>query len=261
MLRAARQVREQQRLLGMQHRRLAEYRMALAQQYGMLSRYLQRVADWLPGVREGGRIRYQISVSVRTKGKHRVDADRCAAFPGPAPRFYVLLCDGCGTGTEAAAASFRAVGLLRQMLTAGLPPRYALGSLNSQLVLTGETGAVTVDLAEIRLDTGSACLYKWGAAPSYLLRRQKILRLGEGTLPPGIGMEGREERIRRLSLKKGETLVLASDGVAFDENRSFGDSIVSTGELADRLLREYGSSGEDDATLAVVRLGEMKGSG
>lgn len=261
MLRAARQVREQQRLLGMQHRRLMEYRMALAQQYGMLSRYLRRVADRLPGGCEGGRIRYRVSVSVRTRGKHRVDGDRCAAFPGPAPRFYVLLCDGCGTGKEAAAASLRAVGLLRQMLTAGLPPRYALGSLNSQLVLTGETGAVTADLAEIRLDTGFAALYKWGAAPSYLLRRQKAVRLGEGTLPPGIGMEGREERIRRLSLKKGETLVLASDGVAFDENRSFGDSIVSTGELAEQLLREYGSSGEDDATLAVVRLGKMKESG
>ena len=261
MLRAARQVREQQRLLAMQHRRLLEYRMALAQQYGMLSRYLQRVADQLPGGREGGAIRYQVSVSVRTKGKHRVDGDRCAAFPGPAPRFYVLLCDGCGTGREAAAASARAVRLLRQMLTAGLPPRYALGSLNSQLVLTGETGAVTADLAEIRLDTGLATLYKWGAAPSYLLRRQKTVRLGEGTLPPGIGMEDREERIRRLSLQRGETLVMASDGVAFDENRSFGDSIASTGALAEQLLREYGSTGEDDATLAVVRLGEMKESG
>ena len=121
LLREARRVREQQRLVQMQHRRLAEYRMALAQQYGMLSRYLQRVADRLPLGGSGGRIRYQVSVSVRSRGKHPIDGDRCAAFPGPAPRFYVLLCDGMGTGREAAEGSARAVRLLREMLRASPP--------------------------------------------------------------------------------------------------------------------------------------------
>ena len=257
VLREARRVKEQQRMLVMQHRRLTEYRMALAQQYGMLSRYLQRVADRLPLGCEKGRIRYRVSVSVRSQGKHRVDGDRCAAFPGLTPKFYVLLCDGCGTGPEAAAEAGEAVGLLRQMLTAGLPPRYALGSLNGFLVLTGRTGAVTADLAELRLDNGSALLYKWGAAPSYLVRRNKVGRLGGGSLPPGISMEDRGERIIRLRMNRGETLVMASDGVALDDSFLLEDSISSTGALAERLLKEYGSTGEDDATLAVVRLGEM----
>lgn len=259
LLREARRVKEQQRMLIMQHRRLTEYRMALAQQYGMLSRYLQRVADRLPLGCEKGRIRYQVSVSVRSKGKHRVDGDRCAAFPGLTPKFYVLLCDGCGTGPEAAAEAGEAVGLLRQMLTAGLPPRYALGSLNGFLVLTGRTGAVTADLAELRLDSGSALLYKWGAAPSYLVRRNQVKCLGGGSLPPGVSMEDRGERIIRLSLKRGETLVMASDGVALDDSCLREDSISTTGALAEKLLKEYGSTGEDDATLAVIRLGEMQG--
>lgn len=256
MLREARRVREQQRLVLMQHRRLAEYRMALAQQYGMLSRYLQRVADRLPLGGSRGQIRYQVSVSVRSREKHRVDGDRCAAFPGPAPRFYVLLCDGMGTGKEAAEGSTRAVRLLREMLTAGLSPRYALGSLNAQLVLLGQSGAVTADLAEIRLDTGSAALYKWGAAPSILLRRKEAVRLGVGSVPPGLGLESRGERVTRLSLSRGETLVMASDGVAFGDSMTPGDSIRSTGELAEELLKTY-ASGEDDATLAVIRLGEL----
>lgn len=66
------------------------------------------------------------------------------------------------------------------------------------------------------------------------------------------------ERIARLSLQKGQTLVLASDGVTFDESLSLPDTIEPTGPLADRLLRQYGSTGEDDATLAVIRLGPMK---
>lgn len=256
LLREARRVREQQRLVQMQHRRLAEYRMALAQQYGMLSRYLQRVADRLPLGGNGGRIRYQVSVSVRSRGKHPIDGDRCAAFPGPAPRFYVLLCDGMGTGREAAEGSARAVRLLREMLTAGLSPRYALGSLNAQLVLLGQPGAVTADLAEIRLDTASAALYKWGAAPSILLRRKEAVRLGVGSVPPGLGLESRGERVTRLSLSRGETLVMASDGVAFGDSVTLGDRVRPTGELAEELLKTY-ASGEDDATLAVIRLGEL----
>lgn len=52
--------------------------------------------------------------------------------------------------------------------------------------------------------------------------------------------------------------MLASDGVTFDESLSLPDTIEPTGPLADRLLRQYGSAGEDDATLAVIRLGPMK---
>ena len=52
--------------------------------------------------------------------------------------------------------------------------------------------------------------------------------------------------------------MLASDGVTFDESLSIPDTIEPTGPLADRLLRQYGSTGEDDATLAVIRLEPMK---
>lgn len=232
--------------------------MAVAQQYGMLSRYLQRVADGLPLQLSPGQIRYRVTVSVRSREKDRSDGDRCAAFPGTGPRFYILLCDGMGTGAPAAAQACQAVHLLKGMLTAGLPPGAALKSLNAQLLLTGDTGAVTADLCELRLDTGYASLYKWGAAPSYLLSRKTLRRIGGPGLPPGMELGSSGERIARLSLQKGQTLVLASDGVTFDESLSLPDTIEPTGPLADRLLRQYGSTGEDDATLAVIRLGPMK---
>ena len=258
VLREAARVREQQRLLEAQHKRREEYRMAVAQQYGMLSRYLQRVADGLPVQLSPGQIRYRVAVSVRSREKERTDGDRCAAFPGVGPRFYILLCDGMGTGAPAAVQACRAAHLLKGMLTAGLPPGAALKSLNAQLLLTGDTGAVTADLCELRLDTGYASLYKWGAAPSYLLSRKTFRRIGAPGLPPGMELGSSGERIARLSLQKGQTLVLASDGVTFDESLSIPDTIEPTGPLADRLLRQYGSTGEDDATLAVIRLEPMK---
>ena len=230
--------------------------MAVAQQYGMLSRYLQRLADSLPLRLTMGQIRYRVSVSVRSREKLRTDGDRCAAFPGVGPRFYILLCDGMGTGLPAAAEAGKALKLLQGMLTAGLPPGSALKSLNSHLLLTGGAGAVTADLCEIRLDTGYASLYKWGAAPSLLLGSKTVRVIGTPGLPPGMEIGASGERIARLSLQKGETLVLASDGVTFDDPPVPQSTIEPTGPLAERLLRAY-ASGEDDATLAVIRLGPL----
>ena len=74
------------------------------------------------------------------------------AFSGSDCRYFVVLCDGMGTGLGAARDGQQAGKLLRQMLTAGFPAEHALESLNSLLVLRGRAGAVTVDLAELRLD-------------------------------------------------------------------------------------------------------------
>lgn len=257
VLREAGRVREWERLLESQRRRREEYRMAVAQQYGMLSRYLQRLADTLPMQLTPGQIRYRVAVSVRSREKDRTDGDRCAAFPGVGPRFYVLLCDGMGTGAPAAVEAARAAGLLKGMLTAGLPPGSALKSLNAQLLLTGGTGTVTADLCELRLDTGYASLYKWGAAPSYLIGRRSLRTVGTPGLPPGMTLGESGERIARLSLQKGQTLVLASDGISFDDTLPPPDTVEPTGPLAERLLRQFGSSGEDDATVAVIRLGPL----
>ena len=114
---------------------------------------LRQLADRLPG-RSRRPWRYRVQVSARSKSRQRRDGDRVAAFAGPEGRFYVLLCDGMGTGPEAAAESRETVGLVMQMLQSGLTPGAVLGSINSQLALTQRGGAVTLDLAELHPDTG-----------------------------------------------------------------------------------------------------------
>lgn len=258
VLREAARLRERERLLEMQQRRREEYRMAVAQQYGMLSLYLRRVADGLPLHITVDQIRYRVSVSVRSREKGTVDGDRCAAFPGQGPRFYVLLCDGMGTGAAAAVEAMEGIRLLKGMLTAGLPPGLALRSLNAQLLLTGGSGAVTADLAEIRLDTGFVSLYKWGAAPSWLLGRHTVRPVGGPGLPPGVELGAAGERISRLSLRRGEYLVMATDGCVFDPPPEPQPEIRTTGDLAETLLTRTAAA-EDDATLAVIRLGPLAG--
>ena len=125
--------RDQLRVMQSQRSLRREYRAAMLQQYRFLSGYLHRLADQIPRREARRRASYRIEVSARTRQKEHANGDRCLAFPGVGCRYYVLLCDGMGTGLGAAEESRTAGNLLRQMLAAGMPPEYALGSLNALL--------------------------------------------------------------------------------------------------------------------------------
>ena len=246
---------EQLRLIQADHRRREEYRRALVQQYQFLAEYLRSLSDQLP--RRGDRkvAAYRIEVSSRSAAREKANGDKCLAFSGAGCRYFVLLCDGMGTGVGAADEGGRAAALLRQMLCAGFPAEHALRTMNSILALRDRAGAVTVDLAEVRLDTGQAAVYKWGAAPSYLLRRTGAEKIGTATPPPGISVTGCRETVEKLSLCRGEALILVSDGVEVGETlrREGMAPDAPPGEIAAKLLAS-GSGKEDDATVAVIRL-------
>lgn len=205
--------------------------------------------------REGTAPGFRVEVSARVWGKDGTGGDRCLAFPGTDLGYFVLLCDGMGTGLGAAREADSAAGLLRQMLTAGFPPEHALGTLNSLLVLRGAAGAVAVDLVHLHLDTGLLTLYKWGAAPSYLMTRGRAEKIGTAAPPPGISLGETQEAVRKLSLRRGEVLVLLSDGVDGEVAQILPELTPDAppGELAARIL-ERGRGGEDDALVAVIRL-------
>ena len=251
-----RRAREQLLLLQADRKRQQEYRTALAQQYQFLSAYLRKLADRLPGKAERPEAMFRAEAAVRSRGREEANGDRCLAFSGPDCRFYMVLCDGMGTGLGAARESYDAGKQLRQMLACGFPPEHALRSLNSLLALGGRAGAVTVDLAEVFLDTGLVHLYKWGAAPSWVLTRRGTEKIGTATPPPGIGIEPVPVTVEKLSLRRGEVLALVSDGV--DEgaiSRLTGINVDGPpGEMAARLLEAGGANAQDDATAALLRL-------
>ena len=247
---------EQLKLLKADSARQSEYRAAMVQQYQFLGDFLRRLADDLPRRGQRPRAWFRAEAAARSRSKELANGDRCLAFPGPECRYYVLLCDGMGTGLGAAQEGQSAISLLRQMLTAGFPAAHALRTLNSILALRGSAGAVTVDLAELYLDTGHATLYKWGAAPSWLLRRGSAEKIGTATPPPGLSVTESRETVEKLSLRRGEALVLLSDGVDGEgiPRRSDLTPDMPPGELAAKIL-EYGRGKQmDDATAAVIRL-------
>lgn len=141
----------------------------MIQQYRFLSEYLRDLADQAGTGTKPCRFRYEAEVAAATAGKEAANGDKCFWFSGSGSRYYVVLCDGMGTGLGASRDGETAGEMLRRLLRAGFPAEHALESLNSLCALRGRAGAVTVDLLELELDTGRATAYKWGAAPSYLL--------------------------------------------------------------------------------------------
>ena len=246
---------EQLRFLRADRDRQREYREAVVQQYWFLGEYLREQADVLAHRGAGPRARFSVEVEYRTAGKELSNGDHCLHFPGTECRYYVLLCDGMGTGLGAAREGQSAGELLFQMLSAGFPAEHALRSVNSLMVLGDRAAASTVDLAEIRLDTGRVTIYKWGAAPSYLLKSSGAEKIGTAGPPPGLSVTDTRETVDRLSLCRGEALILFSDGVDGPRavNREGLSPQTPPGELAAELLEQAGDCG-DDATVAVIRL-------
>lgn len=250
-----RRAQEQLRLLTADRQRRREYQMAMEQQYHFLNAYLRKMADRLPRKASRPRAAFRIEVGARSREKQQANGDRCLAFPGMDCCFYILLCDGMGTGLGAAREGESAANFLRQLLRAGFPAEHSLQTINSLLALRGAAGAVTVDLAEVHLDTGIAVLYKWGAAPSYCLSRRGAEKIGTASAPPGISVEKIARKREKLSLRRGEVLMLLSDGVD-------GEGVLvhdlspdlPPGELAAKVLERGCEGTQDDATVTAIRL-------
>ena len=245
-LRAIRSGREQQR----------EYRGALLQQLQFLSEFLQDLSDQLGRRIKTPTDRFRPQITLCANRREGENGDRFQSFRGTGCRHFVLLCDGMGTGLGAMDEAASAGSLLKRLLLAGFPAEYALRSFNSLCALRGLAGAATVDLAQLNLDTGKVLLYKWGAAESWLLGPGGTEKIGTAGPPPGLSVTEARETVERLSLRRGEMLVLCSDGVAGEEalGRDCGELRESPGELAARILEAGSIPGGDDATVALIRL-------
>ena len=247
---------EQLRSIRTDRQRQQEYRFALVQQYRFLSQYLQDLSDQLTHRISADRKAYAPSVQFFGSRPEDQNGDRCCRFAGIGSSYYVLLCDGMGTGMGAVQESRTASALLRRLLEAGYPPEHALRSLNSLCALRDRAGAVTIDLLELQLDTGKAALYKWGAAPSYLVSRLGVEKLGTPGPPPGLSVSDYRETVDRLTLRRGELLLMVSDGVDqdFALRCCAGNNGSSPEELAEKLLTAGQLLGQDDATVITVLL-------
>lgn len=249
---------EQMRSIQADRERQREYREAVKQQYRFLSKYLQDLSDRLSRRGEQGAVNYTPKVFVYGSHSQSSNGDRCVHFSGVQGKYYVLLCDGMGTGPGAVQEGKTAAGLLQKMLMGGFPAEYALRSLNSLCALRDRAGAVTVDLAEVSLETGKTTIYKWGGGPSYLVSRGSTEKLGASSLPPGISVTEFQESSCQCTLRREQILLLVSDGLSESQVLPCCREPITAENLGRTLLENVRQSGEDDATVVTIQLFPVK---
>lgn len=249
-----------QELEGMLYRRryrleLRESRQALADELSCIAQYLRAEAGARRRDRSEAAYLPLIGISSMGKDDSRIIGDRGVCFTARNLEYYVILCDGMGTGEEAAHCSGDTVRLLERLLRSGIAPEQALRLLDSCELLRGATCFSTVDLLQVSLITGDAAIYKWGAAASYYRDGENVKKIGTATTPPGVGVGGEHAPERyELSLKRGEMLVLVSDGADGMETEETIEAFRgdSPQELAALLIA--GMPPEDDMTAVAISL-------
>lgn len=236
--------------------RLAESRQILCDQCRVLSRLLQNLAE--PDAMQTEEDRYFPELGFRATGLRgaSISGDYGASFR-VGEWYYLLLCDGMGTGEEARNEAVSTSTLLKELIESGLDAHDAMQTINGLYILRDGGGFAAIDLLQVSLVSAEGFLHKWGAAPSFLKFGRIVQQVGSALPPPGLGV-GRSygPECIRVSLERGEALILTSDGV---DAAIAGRYLQSCGELSVRELAAgvVASSEEaapDDRTAAVLRL-------
>ena len=247
-----------QELEGMLFRR--RYQMELRESRQVLAEEFRCVGEFLRSPVQTDRmtgIQFRPIIGACSVGKNgdRINGDKGVCFAGNNRDYYVLLCDGMGSGKEASECSGETVRLLEQLIKSGVEAENALKILNGLELLRAADRFTTIDLLRIDLCCGDGTLYKWGSAPSFWRNCDSVKKIGTASLPPGVGVGGDHAPEQyRLSLKRGEMLVLASDGAVGTETEATICSYCGTSvhELAALLIS--GAPTEDDVSAVVISL-------
>lgn len=224
------------------HQRLLTARQQAQEQYALLGDLLSSTAHQAIEVSGNMPLGYRIGSSLRPKEGEKVCGDQLAVFE-VGQTLYLLLSDGMGSGESAHREAAMTVRLLRQFLEAGIDALPALKTLNTALTLRGDTGGsfTTIDLLALQRGSGTATLYKYGAAPTYCKRTGSVSRINAQSLPAGLqGSDAPPERTQ-LSLQAGSYVVMVSDGIAD----------ASSDEWLQNLLAGW-NGGSADALVSII---------
>lgn len=205
----------------------------------------------------------------RTGEKRRAACgDTLRVFEAKNGIFCALLCDGMGKGNRAANISGICGVFLERVLRAGVRVPTALRMLNHYLLSRTQTPddeiSSTIDLFMLDLYTGKGQFVKGGAAPSLILRDDRLFRLSSHTLPIGI-LHAVDIQTIPFEVQPGDHILLMSDGISDTESQEAGDDWLAEAlqhtpreednQLLDHLFAQARAHGsKDDMSVVSIRI-------
>ena len=208
-----------------------------------------------------------VGTACKRRNEQEASGDRGAYFKTDEGLLYVILSDGMGSGDHAAKYSSDAVRILERFLRSGVQPETAVRMLNDLMLLKNEddTGCATVDLVCINLFTGTARMFKYGAAPSYLRNGKAVRRIKGKSMAAGLGVPPHDAPDQlKMELKAGSLAVIVSDGVTVGLDDKWLCDAISEYDgdnpkalavsVIDKATVQFGS--EDDMTAIAIAVTE-----
>lgn len=129
-------------------------------------------------------------------------------------KFFAILCDGMGTGTQAFNESKKAIDLIIKLLDVNFNEDQLINTVNSLLLLNlKDDRYVALDFAVIDFDTQELRFYKAGAAQSYLISEDEIRKFQASSLPAGI-LESFDCYHNKINVKENDIIIMITDGIA-----------------------------------------------
>ena len=146
------------------------------------------------------------------------------------------------------------VNTLSKLLQAGFDVDLAMKTING-ILMTGneEERFATVDLAIIDRKKSRAKIFKMGAATTFIKHGGRVSMLKRQALPAGI-TQGLQLEYIDIKLKKGDVLIMVSDGVTDCDHKD-----PNCDWLRERLLQIRSKAPETIAELIVNKAAEKYG--
>lgn len=245
----------------------------MARQYSEISNVIELLSKEIEAgeTQEDGvcRIIYpKVTVRTEPKAGNSVSGDSVIYFERES-KFFVILCDGMGSGDDAMHQSRLTARLFEKFLKAGFNKETSLRMINSALALKADQESFsTVDILEIDTKTGECEFLKVGSAQSFIKRKKEIGIISSKSLPVGI-LEKIEAQPIKCTAEPGDIIVMVTDGVS-----EAGSGVLKSDWIKKLLLLEKRKPWEvadliiegakararfcDDMTCCVIKIEKRK---
>ncbi len=245
-------------------------RQIISHQFTGMARTVDGIIRDLGGKGENARERELpgIPVGEASYAFEHVSGDSCLSFSFGKNKQALIISDGMGKGSRAAAESKLVVTTLAELLSAGFDVDVAIKTINA-ILMTGRKSDMfaTVDLAIINKETGRAQIFKMGAASTFVKHDGKVSVLKRPAPPVGI-VDGVKLEYIDVKLHRGDLLLMVSDGITdCDRNdpqcRWLRERLSSIGSkdpdtvaelIVNKAAEKYGIRERDDLTVMVAAI-------
>lgn len=210
---------------------------------------------------------YYTMTGVRSFSKNSADisGDAYSCINNQSGKTMVCICDGMGTGVNAARTSTKVVDMLEQFFEVGFSEKTSVKLVNEAMIARSEESPFTLDLGIIDLYEGTYSMMKFGSMASYIKRANRVEIVRPSSLPAGL-LENAIPDTGKFQVTEGEYVVMVSDGVVdalpfYDkefqmtkiiENLPFGNPNLMADKLMEEIFFYLGDEYKDDMTAIVT---------